>query len=42
MVSPSPSQWTLLSKVPEITLGFWTIKILSTTVGETVADFLAV
>ena len=32
----------LLSKVPEITLGFWIIKILSTTVGETVADFLAV
>lgn len=32
----------LMSKVPEITLGFWIIKILSTTVGETVADFLAV
>ena len=42
MASSSPSQWTLLSKVPEITLGFWIIKILSTTVGETVADFLAV
>ena len=32
----------LLSKVPQITLAFWVIKILSTTVGETVADFLAV
>ena len=30
------------NKVPEITLGFWTIKILSTTVGETGADYLAV
>lgn len=30
------------SKVPEITLTFWVIKILSTTVGETIADFLAV
>lgn len=32
----------LLNKVPEVTLAFWTIKILSTTVGETGADFLAV
>ncbi len=31
-----------LNKVPEITLAFWIIKILSTTVGETGADFLAV
>ncbi|MCF7532980.1 hypothetical protein [Pseudomonas petrae] len=31
-----------LNKVPEVTLGFWAIKILSTTVGETGADFLAV
>jgi uncharacterized membrane-anchored protein len=30
-----------LNKVPEITLAFWLIKILSTTVGETGADFLA-
>jgi uncharacterized membrane-anchored protein len=30
------------SKVPEITLAFWTIKIMSTTVGETGADYLAV
>lgn len=31
---------TLLSKVPEITLLFWIIKMMSTTVGETAADFL--
>ncbi|HEX7931927.1 MAG TPA: hypothetical protein VF573_02470 [Paraburkholderia sp.] len=30
------------NKVPEITAAFWTIKILSTTVGETGADYLAV
>jgi uncharacterized membrane-anchored protein len=32
----------MLNKVPEITLGFWVIKIMSTTVGETGADYLAV
>ncbi|MFZ6756175.1 hypothetical protein ACO0K9_03070 [Undibacterium sp. Ji50W] len=32
----------MLNKVPEISLYFWTIKILSTTVGETAADYLAV
>jgi uncharacterized membrane-anchored protein len=30
----------LLNKVPEVTLYFWVIKIMATTVGETVADFL--
>jgi uncharacterized membrane-anchored protein len=30
----------MLNKVPEVTLWFWVIKILSTTVGETAADFL--
>ncbi len=30
----------LLNKVPEVTLYFWVIKILATTVGETAADFL--
>src|SRR4051812_25757825 len=30
----------MLNKVPEVTLYFWVIKILSTTVGETAADFL--
>lgn len=37
-----PSQESWLNKVPPITLAFWVIKIMSTTVGETVADFLAV
>src|SRR4029453_11342147 len=32
----------MLNKVPEVTLIFWTIKIMSTTVGETGADYLAV
>jgi uncharacterized membrane-anchored protein len=32
----------LLNKVPEVTLAFWVIKIMSTTVGETGADYLAV
>ncbi|WP_027477856.1 membrane protein [Curvibacter gracilis] len=31
-----------LNKVPEVALSFWIIKVMSTTVGETVADFLAV
>ena len=31
-----------LNKVPQIVLTFWIIKILSTTVGETVADYLVV
>ena len=31
-----------LNKVPIVTLGFWIIKIMSTTVGETGADYLAV
>ena len=38
---PSPSlARTLLSKVPEVTIYFWIIKVLATTVGETAADFL--
>jgi uncharacterized membrane-anchored protein len=32
----------MFNKVPEVALGFWVIKILATTVGETVADYLAV
>ncbi len=30
----------LLNKVPEVTIYFWIIKVLCTTVGETAADFL--
>jgi uncharacterized membrane-anchored protein len=32
----------MLNKVPEVTLYFWIIKILATTVGETFADYLNV
>lgn len=32
----------MLNKVPQVTLAFWAIKIMSTTVGETGADYLAV
>ncbi len=31
----------VLNRVPEVTIFFWIIKILATTVGETAADFLA-
>ena len=40
LTTPTSAQW--LNKVPEVTLAFWVIKIMSTTVGETGADFLAV
>ncbi|MFL0198023.1 hypothetical protein ACJDU8_21015 [Clostridium sp. WILCCON 0269] len=33
---------SLLSKVPEVTIFFWIIKVLCTTVGETFSDFLNV
>lgn len=33
---------TVLNKVPEVTLWFWIIKILCTTVGESAADYLNV
>jgi len=39
--APARSARTLLNKVPEVTIWFWVIKILATTVGETAADFLA-
>ncbi|MBU6484618.1 MAG: hypothetical protein KGJ99_11860 [Betaproteobacteria bacterium] len=32
----------MLNKVPEVTIYFWVIKIMATTVGETAADFLSV
>jgi uncharacterized membrane-anchored protein len=31
---------TMLNKVPEVTLYFWVIKVLCTTVGETAADYM--
>ena len=39
-VSTRESTAHLLNKVPEVTLVFWLIKIMCTTVGETAADFL--
>src|SRR4029079_9716252 len=38
--SPRDVARTMLNKVPEVTLFFWVIKILATTVGETAADYL--
>ena len=40
LTTSTTSYW--LNKVPEVTVAFWVIKIMSTTVGETGADFLAV
>jgi uncharacterized membrane-anchored protein len=40
ITEPSTAR-VLLNKVPEVTVFFWIIKILSTTVGETFADFLS-
>jgi uncharacterized membrane-anchored protein len=37
---PSAGRRVLLNKVPEVTVFFWAIKCLCTTVGETAADFL--
>src|SRR5262245_5798216 len=44
-MSEKPAAWPttrqLLNKGPEITLYFWVIKVLCTTVGETASDFLS-
>jgi len=40
MLHPSPELRLMLSKVPQITLYFWIIKVLCTTVGETFADYI--
>src|SRR5258708_3969758 len=39
-LAATPSLRRMLNKVPEVTLYFWIIKILCTTVGETAADYL--
>jgi uncharacterized membrane-anchored protein len=36
----TPRARQMLNKVPEVTLYFWIVKVLCTTVGETAADFL--
>jgi uncharacterized membrane-anchored protein len=40
--APSSSSPRLSNKVPVVTAAFWIIKVMSTTVGETGADYLAV
>ena len=40
MLHPPAQLRKLLSKVPEVTVFFWVIKVLCTTVGETFADFI--
>ena len=42
LASSTPTQLSrnLMNKVPEVTIYFWIIKILCTTVGESAADFL--
>jgi uncharacterized membrane-anchored protein len=42
MAASGRQKRTWFNKVPEVTVVFWVIKILSTTVGETGADYLAV
>jgi uncharacterized membrane-anchored protein len=39
---PGRTAPVLVSKVPEVTLWFWLIKIMATTVGETAADLLSI
>ena len=39
---PAFDSGALLNKVPAVTVLFWLIKVMSTTVGETGADYLAV
>jgi uncharacterized membrane-anchored protein len=41
VLEPEDRRELMLNKVPNITLAFWIIKIMSTTVGETGADYLA-
>ena len=38
----SETAMQMLNKVPEVTIYFWIVKIMATTVGETAADFLSV
>ncbi|SDS04069.1 Uncharacterized membrane-anchored protein [Nocardioides scoriae] len=38
--TPAPSRRQMLNKVPEVTVFFWVIKILCTTVGESFADYV--
>lgn len=42
MKPPAMTVDKMLNRVPEITISFWIIKVLATTVGETAADLLSV
>src|SRR5438874_218347 len=39
-IPPAPRTRQMLNKVPEVTIWFWVIKILCTTVGESFADWI--
>ncbi len=39
-LEPGPTRRRMLNKVPEVTVYFWIIKILCTTVGESFADYI--
>src|SRR5881394_2564393 len=43
MLENERRQWTrqMLNKVPEVTLYFWVVKVLCSTVGETASDYLS-
>src|SRR5262245_55660557 len=43
MLASERRHWAreMLNKVPEVTLYFWVIKVLCTTVGETASDYLS-
>jgi uncharacterized membrane-anchored protein len=38
---PTSRRKLMLNKVPEVTVYFWIIKILCTTVGESFADYMS-
>ena len=40
MVTPASLRATRATKVPDVDVGFWTIKLLSTAMGEATSDFL--
>src|SRR5215468_4322358 len=41
LTAARPTSRQMLNKVPEVTLYFWIIKVLCTTVGETASDYLS-
>ena len=41
LAKPPLTAREMLNKVPEVTVYFWIIKVLCTTVGETASDYLA-